>query len=189
MTLAPWLDQIMMDRPETPGLTRANWLLGLGVFASWGVFSIHHAYEAGLAQVDSPLEAASAIEMTIISSVMLVTTLAFLHLYRRNRDRKTFLLFSAVTLFWWVGITGLVEGFYSHTLKDVLYFFFNVSPATMPMPMATLSLAYDVPTNVFGEATGILPFVFGVLTAVAWRSLSKERSMTESKTVAQVNVS
>ncbi len=164
-----------MDGAETLGLTRANWLLGFGVIASWGVFSIHHAYEAGLAQVGSPSEAASAIEMIIISSAMLATTFGLLHLYRRNGGRKTFALFSAVTLFWWVGITGLVEGFYSHTLKDVLYFFFNVSLATMPM--ATLSLTYDVPTNVFGEATGILPLVFGVLTAVAWRSLSKERSL------------
>ncbi len=172
-----------MDRPETPELTRANWLLGIGVIASWGVYSIHHAYEAGLAQVSSPSDAASAIEMAMTSSVLLVTTFGLLHLYRRTGGRSTFVLFSAVTLFWWVGITGFVEGFYAHTLKDTLYFLFNVSPASMPMPMANLSLVYDVPTNVFGEATGILPFVFGVLTAVAWRDLSKERSIarTDSK--------
>jgi cellobiose-specific phosphotransferase system component IIC len=147
--------------------TYAMRLVRLGVISSWAVFSIHHAYEAGLAHSNGP------IGIVVISSVILLATLALLERYERTGSQPVYALFSVVTLLWWVGATGLVEGFYGHVLKDILYFFFHVAPAALPR--TSLGLTYDVPTNLFGEVTGVLPFVFAILVAVAWFRLEVQR--------------
>jgi hypothetical protein len=142
-------------------------LMRIGVVSDWAVFSIHHAYEAGLSHDPMP------ISMVIGATVMLVPTLAFLGRYERTGGQLGFVLFSTVTLIAWVGFAGLWEGFYGHTLKDILYFFFHVPPAALPR--SALGLKYDVPTDVFGEATGVLPFLLSTWVAVAWLQLAVHR--------------
>lgn len=50
---------------------------------------------------------------------------------------------------------------------------FHVQPAALPR--SPLGTRYDVPTNFFGELTGVLPFAFAILAAVAWGRLALER--------------
>jgi hypothetical protein len=142
-------------------------LVRIGVVSTWAAFSIHHAYEAGLAHSNGP------IVIVVISTVILLATLALLERYERTDSQSVYALFSVLTLLWWVGANGLVEGFYGHTLKDLLYFLFRVAPAALPR--TPLGLTYDVPTNLFGEVTGVLPFVFAILVAVAWFRLEVQR--------------
>lgn len=145
----------------------ATRLMRLGVVSSWAVFSMHHAYEAGLAHANGP------IEIVIISTIILLATLALLDHYERTSSQLVYVLFSVAIFLWWVGANGLVEGFYGHTLKDILYFFFHVAPAALPR--TPLGNIYDVPTNIFGEVTGVLPFVFAILIIVAWFRLEVQR--------------
>lgn len=147
--------------------TQAVRLVRIGMVSSWAVFSIHHAYEAGLAHANGP------IEIVIISTIILVATLVLLDRYERTGNLLAYILFSVITLLWWAGVLGLVEGFYGHTLKDILYFVFHVAPAALPRDR--IGLMYDVPTNVFGEVTGVLPFVFGIWIAIAWVRLESQR--------------
>jgi hypothetical protein len=134
--------------------SQAAHLARVGIVSGWAVFSMHHAYEAGLAQASGPLG------IVVLSTVMLLATLVLLDRYERTGSQGACALFSVITLLWWVGAYGLVEGFYGHTLKDILYFFFHVAPAALPR--TPLGLTYDVPTNVFGEVTGVLPFILSL---------------------------
>lgn len=152
-------------------------LVRIGIVSSWAVFSIHHAYEAGLARANGP------IGMVVLSTIVLIAALALLDLYERTNNLSIYTLFSVVTLLWWVGALGLVEGLYGHTLKDILYFFFHVAPAALPR--TPLGLTYDVPTNFFGELTGVLPFVFGIWIAIAWIRMEGQRRAVAATTRAQ----
>ncbi len=154
-----------------------TWPLMAGVIAIWGVYSIHHAYEAGLAQAAAPDAAAGAIDVIVVSTVMLIITATLVSRYGRTKGRPAFVLLSVLVWVFWIGILGLFEGFYSHTLKDILYFFFNVPPATLPLPapLRVIGLIYDIPTNAFGETTGILPFFIGIWIAITWWRLAAQR--------------
>jgi hypothetical protein len=151
-----------------------TWPLMAGVIAIWGVYSIHHAYEAGLAQAAAPDAAAGAIDVVIVSTAMLIVTALLIARYGQTKGRRAFVLLTVLVLLFWIGILGFFEGFYSHTLKDVLFFFFNVPPSALPLPapLQVIGLIYDVPTNVFGETTGVLPFFLGIWIAIAWRRLA-----------------
>jgi hypothetical protein len=157
--------------------TQAIRLMRIGIVSSWAVFSIHHAYEAGLARANSP------IGMVVLSTIVLIATFVLLDLWERTGSLPIYAFFSVVTLFWWVGALGLIEGLYGHTLKDILYFFFHVAPAALPR--APIGLTYDVPTNVFGEVTGVLPFVFGIWIAIAWVRLESQRRAVAATGQAQ----
>ncbi len=141
-------------------------LLVIGIISGWAVFCIHHAYEAGLARSNGP------IAIVCVCTAVLIATLVLLEAYKRTGHLGTYVLFS-VTLLWWVGALGLIEGFYGHVLKDILYFLFHVAPTALPR--APLGLTYDVPTNVFGELTGILPFLSALLVVVGWVRLEIQR--------------
>jgi len=78
------------------------------------------------------------------------------HLYQKKFLLNIYLLIAFVTF----GLLiGLFEGFYNHTIKDLLYFSgmtVNTWRSLFPSP------AYEVPDNVLFESTGILQFPIGV---------------------------
>ena len=140
-------------------------LLRTGVVATWAIFSIHHAYEAGLSRAGMP------IDTVVAATVVLLLTLVLLDRYGRTGGRWAFVTLSVVTLVAWVGTVGLVEGLYGHTLKDVLFWIFDMPPGALPR--TNLGLLYDVPTDVFGEVTGVLPFFLGIWIAISWAQMAR----------------
>lgn len=135
-----------------------------GVVSLWAVGSIHHAYGAG--RFDTPLR---LLEVALVTVVMAVT-LALLRRYERTGGQRAYTLFTAVTLVYWVFLSGLFHGFYGHVLKVVSFFFFDSS-----LPRFAEGMGDGPPTDLFFEATGVLCFLLGIWIVVAWRRLAGAR--------------
>jgi multisubunit Na+/H+ antiporter MnhF subunit len=122
----------------------------IGVFA---LTAFHHYY--GSVIYGTPWRA----HVVFIGGITLL--LCFLLSWLYNRYQKKFLLniYLVIALFMFGLLIGLFEGFYNHTIKDLLYFSgmkVNSWRSLFPSP------TYEVPDNILFESTGILQFPVGV---------------------------
>ncbi len=103
--------------------------------------SVHHAYGAA-----------------IISSLIVIQ--------RRNTDESgreiAFWVLTAVVLVVPVALIGLFEGAYNHALKDAVYF---AGASSTLMNRLFPPPTYELPNDVFFEATGVMQAVLGSITA------------------------
>ena len=144
--------------------------------------SVHHAYGAfayhTLWRLDAVFISALAAS-AIISSLIVI---------QRNADETVreiaFWVFTAVLLVVPVALIGVFEGAYNHALKDALYFA-GASSTLMNrlFPPAT----YELPNDVFFEATGVMQAVLGSITA--WLLYRLVRSRLGRIVVAPKHVS
>ena len=101
-----------------------------------------------------------------ISALAAAAIISSLVVTQRNADETVreiaFWVFTAVVLVIPVALIGLFEGAYNHALKDALYFA-GASSTLMnrlfPPPI------YELPNDVFFEATGVMQAVLGGITA------------------------
>ena len=78
-----------------------------------------------------------------------------------------FWVFTAVVLVVPVALIGLFEGAYNHALKNALYF---AGASSTLMNRLFPPPTYELPNDVFFEATGVMQAVLGGITA--WFALS-----------------
>ncbi|XZF15468.1 hypothetical protein ACTHGU_04980 [Chitinophagaceae bacterium MMS25-I14] len=81
-------------------------------------------------------------------------------LYRRFRNKLLLNGYLVIGSVLFSLLIGLVEGFYNHTIKDLLYFSgmnAHTWRSLFPAP------AYEVPDNIVFESTGILQFPVGMI--------------------------
>ena len=122
--------------------------------------SVHHAYGAfayhTLWRLDAVFVSAFA-AAAIIGSM--VTT-------QRHADETVreiaFWVFTAVVLVVPVALIGLFEGAYNHALKNALYF---AGASSTLMNRLFPHPTYELPNDVFFEATGVMQAVLGSITA------------------------
>jgi hypothetical protein len=117
---------------------------------------VHHIY-GGIV-----FESAERIVLAAIFSAVFAATV-WLHRLRRSRRWATYAYNAIVTVFW-VGLLGLYEGGYNHTLFVLL----RLADAPPPL-VASLYPAGPgeggAPDDVFFQATGVLTFVMALLVA------------------------
>ena len=132
--------------------------------------SVHHAYGAWI--YDTPWRLHVVLFAGLAAAALLASRLVF----RRNPDavsgRIAFWLFAAVVLGFPIAVIGLFEGGYNHLVKDILHFA-GAAPAVMSrfFPPPT----YELPNELFFEATGVLQLVLGALTAYDLFALIRSR--------------
>lgn len=93
-----------------------------------------------------------------------------------------FVYISMVSLVW-IGLIGLVEGFYNHILKNILYFTDtskSVLNSMFPPEFGELSL-FETPNDIFFEATGIIQFLLAILLSYNLIRFLKSLQNNESK--------
>ena len=122
--------------------------------------SVHHAYGAFAYNTPWRLHAVflSAFAAAAIIGSMVVT--------QRNADETVreiaFWVFTAVVLVVPVALIGLFEGGYNHALKDAVYF---AGASSTLMNRLFPPPTYELPDDVFFEATGVMQAVLGTITA------------------------
>src|SRR3569833_515280 len=80
-------------------------------------------------------------------------------LYRRYEKKFLLNIYLVIAFVGFGLLIGLFEGFYNHTIKDLLYFSgISVNNWRSLFPSPT----YEVPDNIVFESTGILQFPAGV---------------------------
>lgn len=132
---------------------------------------IHHVYGAVI--YNSPFR------LHIVFFVLPVMAVYFVvySLIRRSPSKwygtVSLWLFMILTLAIPVGMFGLIEGGYNHLMKNILYF----GGATQPFldrlfPPPT----YEMPNDVWFEATGILQFFVGLYSAYRLLELWRNKS-------------
>jgi hypothetical protein len=122
--------------------------------------SVHHAYGAyayhTLWRLDAVFVSAFAAAAIISSRVVI----------QRNADETVreiaFWVFTAVVLVVPVALIGLFEGAYNHALKNALYF---AGASVTLMDRLFPPPTYELPNDVFFEATGIMQAALGSITA------------------------
>ena len=121
-----------------------------------GVFvltAFHHYY--GSVLYGTPWRA----HVIFIGGITLLLCFALVWLYRLYSRHLLLNGYLLIALVIFGLLIGLVEGFYNHTIKDLLYFSgMNMSTwrSLFPAP------AYEVPDNLLFESSGILQFPIGV---------------------------
>lgn len=121
--------------------------------------SVHHAYGAYI--YDSPWRL--HVVGFAIGAAVLIGGAA--NVYRRHTGFARTLAFwvlCAVTLAFAIALIGFFEGGYNHVLKDALYFVGaprDVMQKLFPAP------AYEMPSSVFFEVTGVAQLMLGILGA------------------------
>jgi ABC-type branched-subunit amino acid transport system permease subunit len=122
--------------------------------------SVHHAYGAFAYNTPWRLHAVflSAFAAAAIVCSMVVT--------QRSADETVreiaFWVFTAVVLLVPVALIGLFEGAYNHALKNALYF---AGASSTLMNRLFPPPTYELPNDVFFEATGVMQAVLGSITA------------------------
>jgi len=121
------------------------------VFALTG---FHHYY--GSLVYGTPWRA----HIVLIGGATLLLCIFLVWIYRRYRKKLWLNSYLVIASIMFGLIIGLFEGFYNHTIKDILYFSgLNVATwrSLFPPP------AYEVPDNILFETTGILQLLIGLV--------------------------
>jgi len=116
--------------------------------------AFHHYY--GSIAYGTPWRA----HVVLVGGIALLLCFLLYRLFLRDQNR--WLLYSyLLTAFIVFGLLiGLTEGFYNHTVKDLLYFSgMRVSSWRILFPAPV----YELPDNVIFESTGILQFPLGII--------------------------
>ncbi|WP_243286254.1 hypothetical protein [Geothrix terrae] len=151
-----------MSRTTTPTLpvlmTRAAWW----AFSVLMLTSIHHAY--GAIRYATPWR----MHVTLVSVVTIGILFGARHVAWQQRGWATsslaFWIFVGTALIVPVFVIGLFEGGYNHFVKDALYM--SGAPAGL-MRRLFPPPAYELPNDVFFEATGVLQVIPALLTGAA----------------------
>ncbi len=132
--------------------------------------SVHHVYGAYRYQTPWRLHAAA------VSAVVAAVIVACLFTIRRRRDDTrayvAFWVLVVVTALVPVLAIGVFEGGYNHVLKNVLYFAGaprGLMTALFPPPL------YEMPDDLFFEATGVMQVIPGFATGWFLYELLRER--------------
>lgn len=133
------------------------------------ITSVHHIY-GGLVDADP-----KRLFVPLLAAVPLGLTQWALHVYRRTGSGAALTWFSVLTVFWWVGIQGLLHGAYAHAYKDLIYlagvpaseahrYYYNLNPTE-----------HYPPDHLFFELTGVLEFVTAYFIALYTLRLNQDR--------------
>ena len=122
--------------------------------------SVHHAYGAFAYNTPWRLHA------VFLSAFAAAAIIGSLVVIQRNADETVreiaFWVFTAVVLVVPVALIGLFEGAYNHALKNALYF---AGASSTLMNRLFPPPTYELPDDVFFEATGVMQAVLGSITA------------------------
>ena len=122
--------------------------------------SVHHAYGAYAYHTPWRLDA------VVLSAFAAAAIISSLVVIQRNADETVreiaFWVFTAVVLVVPVALIGLFEGAYNHALKDAVYF---AGASSTLMNRLFPPPTYELPDDVFFEATGVMQAVLGSITA------------------------
>ena len=122
--------------------------------------SVHHAYGAFAYHTPWRLD---AVFLSAFAAAAIISSLVVI---QRNADETVreiaFWVFTAVVLVVPVALIGLFEGAYNHALKNALYF---AGASSTLMNRLFPPPTYELPNDVFFEATGVMQAVLGSITA------------------------
>ena len=122
--------------------------------------SVHHAY--GAFAYNTPLR----LHAVFLSAFAAAAIIGSVVVAQRNADETVrdiaFWVFAAVVLVVPVALIGLFEGAYNHALKNALYF---AGASSTLMNRLFPPPTYELPNDVFFEATGVMQAVLGSITA------------------------
>lgn len=122
--------------------------------------SVHHAYGAYAYHTPWRLHA------VFVSALAAAAIISSLVVIQRNADETVreiaFSVFAVVVLVVPVGLIGLFEGGYNHVLKNALYF---AGASSTLMNRLFPSPTYELPNDLFFEATGVMQAVLGSIAA------------------------
>ena len=122
--------------------------------------SVHHAYGAFAYHTPWRLD---AVFLSAFAAAAIISSLVVI---QRNTDETVreiaFWVFTAVVLVVPVALIGLFEGAYNHALKNALYF---AGASSTLMNRLFPPPTYELPNDVFFEATGVMQAVLGSITA------------------------
>ena len=121
-----------------------------GVFA---LTAFHHYY--GSVVYGTPWRT----HVVFIGGIILLFCFILSWLYRHYQKKLLLYSYLLIALVMFGFLIGLFEGFYNHTVKDLLYFSgmpINRWRSLFPAP------TYELPDNIVFESTGILQFPAGV---------------------------
>jgi hypothetical protein len=151
----------------------------LAILVEWVITALHH-FEGGLVY-GTPNRTFAP----LIFAIPLLITFGLLYVYKRTRQGFALALFSITTLLLWVGVIGLFEGGYNHTVK-VAFYLTGVSPAVMERFFP--SYEYVWPNDAFFETSGILTLIAsywpGLYTFRLIRNWRYEQRSREQQSVA-----
>jgi len=123
--------------------------------------SVHHTYGAYAYHTPWRLD---AVVLSAFAAAAIISSLIVIQ--RRNTDESVreiaFWVLTAVVLVVPVALIGLFEGAYNHALKDALYF---AGASSTLMNRLFPPPTYELPDDVFFEATGVMQAVLGSITA------------------------
>jgi hypothetical protein len=151
-------------------MTRDERNAAISVAAVLVLTSIHHAYGAVVYATPWRHHAThvSAVTLAVLAAALLVGT-RWRHTMAGAVARWTFVAVAAAVA---VAAIGIYEGGYNHVAKNALYFGGTpdaVMQRLFPPP------TYEMPNDVFFEATGILQFPLALIAARHLRSLVRGR--------------
>jgi hypothetical protein len=122
--------------------------------------SVHHAY--GAFAYNTPWRLHAVFLSAFAAAVIIGSKVST----QRNADETVreiaFWVFTAVVLVVPVALIGLFEGAYNHALKNALYF---AGASSTLMNRLFPPPTYELPNDVFFEATGVMQAVLGSITA------------------------
>jgi hypothetical protein len=122
--------------------------------------SVHHAY--GAYAYHTPWR----LHVVFVSALAAAAMIGPLVVTQRTADETVreiaFSVFTAVVLVVPVALIGLFEGAYNHALKNALYF---AGASSTLMNRLFPPPTYELPNDLFFEATGVLQAVLGSITA------------------------
>lgn len=118
----------------------------------YALTAFHHYY--GSVVYGTPWRA----HVVVIGGITLMLCFLLIWLYRGYQKKYLRNIYLVIALVMFGVLMGLFEGFYNHTIKDLLYFSgmkVNNWRSLFPTP------TYEIPKNIVFESTGILQFPVG----------------------------
>jgi hypothetical protein len=127
----------------------------LGWTAALFALTAFHHYYGSLVYV-TPWRA----HVALVGGITLGICIWLIWLYRRYHSKLWLNSYLLIALIVFGLLIGLFEGFYNHTIKDILYFSgldLIKWRSLFPAP------AYELPDNLIFESTGVLQFAVGLV--------------------------
>lgn len=118
---------------------------------------IHHLY--GAIKYDEPFRLHVAIFAIPVILILMASYLGHIKTPPIRYRNLSLTIFLAASILFSVGAIGVYEGGYNHVLKNILYFG-GTSRTALDKIYPSI---YELPNDIFFEATGILQFVTGLL--------------------------
>lgn len=149
---------------STP-LARAAKALGMTIFAQTAILIGHCVFGARL------YEEPGRLHLVHPAIGLLIATIAVVRLFAWRPNKVLFGLVSLFVTVPYIGMFGLYHGFYSHLLKNAM-FFAGASEETLEHLF--MSPDYVLPNNAIFEISGIIGFVVTIFVSYRMVRLFKE---------------